>query len=742
MMVPQPFKWKWQPLLLCRIISGWVGALVMASVTGHSYATGYFGPHVYIDQGGENVAASPEFYWNLEVNRLAQEFHPTEKLVLGMTNEMADSQDFAAALKEGRIKPDDPAKATSEHEAASRLISQTDEQTTAALTGEFPSEFAYYHLGAFAYRLGQTRWDVAQQAWEALLKLPPEQRHYRSTWAAFMLGKLSSQRGDPEAVKWFQLTRQMAKAGFADSLGLAADSYGWEAQSEWKQNHPEKAAALYLTQLALGDQSAIVSLKVLIPDRQPIDGMLNYGPAPDEKEVPLRFQAAAKDPLLRRLVTAHILATESCPSYQPKTYPDDRCERWLQAINEAHLGQVSDAEYIGWVAYNNGNYSAAARWLALAPNSDSSAACWLRAKLQRRDGNLTQAMASMAQAYKAIHAQDGYVEQGDSPNPALLKYDYGWLEEGDWSFEESAAGDLGAFRLEHNDFVPALDAFLKGGLWEDAAFVAERVLTTQELTAYVDQLPPHASTLDSEQVNPADRLRYLLGRRLVRECRYEEAAHYLKAPYDQILKKYVEAMKEGGDESRPKSERARAWFTAAWIARYDGMELMGTEEAPDGFFFDGDFEPLDLAKEQLAGAYTQEFYGPSGGTYSEQFKTVPITLKPSRTELQRLEKNQIVPNIRYHYRMIAGDLAVRAAELMPDNSEELADVLNTAGLWIKESDDKTGNRYYWLLEKRCPTTTIGSLVVSKHWFVDQSGPWSQQQQADLATLHHELGLEN
>src|SRR4029434_10493924 len=89
---------------------------------------------------------------------------------------------------------------------------------------------------------------------------------------------LALKSGEPEAVKWFQNTRDLAKEGFADSLGMAADSYGWEGRSEWKQDHPEKAAPLFLTQLALGDSSALVSLKALIPDRDPIDGMLNYGP--------------------------------------------------------------------------------------------------------------------------------------------------------------------------------------------------------------------------------------------------------------------------------------------------------------------------------------------------------------------------------------------------------------------------------------------------------------------------------
>jgi hypothetical protein len=87
----------------------------------------------------------------------------------------------------------------------------------------------------------------------------------------------------------------------------------------------------------------------------------------------------------------------------------------------------------------------------------------------------------------------------------------------------------------------------KGGLWEDAAFIAERILSADELKAYVDKLPPAAALVKpetntgapteavSENNSPDDfngKLRNLLGRRLVREDRYEEAAKYLASPYD------------------------------------------------------------------------------------------------------------------------------------------------------------------------------------------------------------------
>src|SRR5437588_3075054 len=339
-----------------------------------------------------------------------------------------------------------------------------------------------------------------------------------------MLGKLALKSAGPEAVKWFEQTRELARGGFVDSLGMAADSYGWEGRSEWKQEHPAKAAALFLTQLALGDESAVVSLKALIPDREPVEGMLNYGAEPDEvskrddqekreqeqKEIS-KLKDAVQDPLLRRLVTVHILATAAWPN----TYDGElnnaaakRCSRWLTGIKEANLGQVEDAEYLGWTAYNTGDYKSAAHWLELS-KGDTPAAYWLRAKLQRRDGKLADAAKSMAKAWQTVRDTAAYTGWAEAPAP--IEDEYGsYPERRGWTFEQSASGDLGGLHLARGDFVQALDILLTGKLWEDAAYVAERVLTANELKAYIDK----------QQTGPNEeemaRLRYRLRRRLVR----------------------------------------------------------------------------------------------------------------------------------------------------------------------------------------------------------------------------------
>jgi tetratricopeptide (TPR) repeat protein len=750
----------------------------------HAKATGFYGPQVYLDNGGENLLRSPEFFWDVEVKRLARSFQPTEKRIpirnsdgqevlpseentkesidaLGaeMTAN-ADTQDFAAALKEGWIKPPDPAPASAQHEAARKFISDANDKTTDPLPEEFPSEFADYHKGAFAYKLG--KWDEARSAWQALLNRPAEERHYRSVWAAFMLGKAALKAGDPQAVKWFETTRELAKTGLADPLGLAADSYGWEGRSEWKQNHAAKAAQLFLTQLALGDEGAVVSLKALIPDRVPVDGMVNYGSKSEEdssqwsderrkaeaEKTVMALKEAAKDPLLRQLVTAHILAAvdqssdlQSDAQSEGKEGTPDRFTRWLSVIADEHIERVENADYLGWIAYGNGDYKAAGRWLKLAdPNSPVT--LWLGAKLLRRAGKLDEATKAMAQAQHSIVPITNYT---------------GWTlraEEdsggGHWSFGESASGDLGAMQLEQAQFTPALESFLKGGgkdpsfgreyayggLWDDAAFVAERVLSADELKAFVDHQPvPHGTPTEGSNDFPIVRLRYLLGRRLVREDRYKEATQYLKPPYDKVLTEYVKALEAGANEKLPKRERARSWFKAAWLARYDGIEIMGTEGAPDGFSEGGDFEIPDLAKQQQTGFYAAEV-----DASDEKPPKHPIVLKPSKEELQRLSKTKITPDLRFHYRVIAGALAVRAADLLEDNSEELADVLNTAGGWVKDRDEKIGDRYFKILMARAPKTKIGRLAVAKHWFVNETGPWSEEQAAAEEKLQKDLGI--
>jgi hypothetical protein len=774
---------------LCRD-GGWMsGAILHGSLllmgpgfVCKAQGTGYDGPYEFYADGSR-LSDTPEFFWDTELKRLAKDYHPPEKPALvhrilygsdetvdvgPMTKATgdADAADYSDALKMGEIKAADAQAAMKQHAAVRSFLATTDTATqqTDTLPPEPDSEFADYDRGAFAYRLGAAHWPDARKAWLALLDRPAAQRHYRTVWAAFMLGRLGTEAGDLAAAQWFEKTRQLAGQGFADSLGMAADSYGWEGRSEWKQNHPEKAAPLFLTQLALGDESAVVSLKALIPDRESVDGMLNYNddlPATTDdqarpiqytdaeqatmaQKIPADLAAMARDPLLRKLETLHILATESGGQqfFDGQTSGNARSKRWLEVIRSTHMDKVEDAEYLGWMAYIAGDYAQAAHWLSLADPS-APIAGWLRARLELRAGKTADAARSMAATWEALRNSPVYMEwsipkREDGPD-SIFVGEFGGEYNSEYSTMQWASGELGAIQLLRSDFVQALNILVKGHLREDAAYVAERVVTADELKAYVDRMPPPGPKSDIQpwiimdgNMDDTAWLRYVLARRLVRENRDAEAVPYMPPEYGKLLQKYAESLRNGSDPHLAKAVRADNLSTVAWLTRYDGMEIMGTEVWPDGFDSEGAFEDTDLPDLRMTGKY------PAGDGGDRSIGDFPEPV--SRREKQRLEQSKLQPDVRFHYRIIASRLALKAAALMADNSEGLADALNKAGQWADERDDKLANQCYDLIEKRCAQSNLGKQIIANHWFIPQNGPWSTALQAQQDALHKQFGI--
>ena len=275
----------------------------------------------------------------------------------------------------------------------------------------------------------------------------------------------------------------------------------------------------------------------------------------------------------------------------------------------------------------------------------------------------------------------------------------------------------------------AMDAFLTGELWEDAAFVADRVLNVDELKTYVDAHFPDAAPKPKIHEYDPDgiptRMRWMLARHLVREDRYADARAYFPKAQQAVLDLYVAALKDGDNAQLAKTQRARAIFTAAWIARFDGMEIMGTEVEPDGFVDRGDFPPGHVDTERAEGVTLVQEYDDKKKDEVTKRKPIKIFIPVTAEEKQRIAKNRPHPANRFHYRWVAAALAWKAAGLMPDGTEELADVLNTGGSWIKDRDDKGADKFIQAIERRCPKTAIRRAVAKKHWFVEMGGPWSE-----------------
>jgi hypothetical protein len=723
--------------LISPSVAIWFALLILPR---SARACGPWLPERLLSQGGSSIEEAPEFFFELETKELAKKYpvpfqtvrppsepnvedHTQTDTLYSKQTAEADENDFSAAIKAGEIKPPDVEKAKAQHRAARVYIGGTAGQSSEP-TEEFSSEFSLYHRGAVYYSAQD--YGGARQVWKELLTLPPEQRQYRSTWATFMLGKtdLAEKKYD-DAKQWFRQTRELVASKFVDSVGLAAASLGWEGYAALEQKSLSESAKLYLQALATGDVTSVMSLEVVAgkivgpekdfewtPAKAGANGNVTPTPSPTPNtntEFP-----EARDPVLRPVISAYILAGLMSEYNPGPVKKDEQIEKWLQAIEHLHLSHVECADVLGWIEYGNGHYAAAQRWLNLA-DPDSAMSLWLKAKLDFRAGKTGDAIKALS---RAVHL---------SPKISGLE-----SREIDSNVEKISrpSGDLGLLLLSRGEFQDAFHQFLDNDNWQDAAYVAERVLALDELKALVDKEYPlenKVSATDDEIMTPqmeeekaradrANRMRWLLGRRLVRAERYQEALAYLPAEQRTFLDQYVASVKTAQNKATSPKDKANALWSAAQVMREHGMELRGTENEPDFAIWDGSFQSEDIAGERLRGYYSDQNALEDNTGETKTTSKLPLVIAATAREQQQLRQNKVVPDKRFHYRYVAADLAWSAARLMPDNSDETALILATAGTWLKKWDDTAANRFYEALVNRCEKTALGQEAKKTRWF--------------------------
>ena len=179
--------------------------------------------------------------------------------------------------------------------------------------GPAAAEFAIYLAGRSLAESGNL--PGARAAWHTLLAMPPADRVWRSTWAAFMIGRSYQDDEPEEAIRWFRRTRELAADGFADSLGLANSSIGWEACAELDLRHHPRAIRLYLEHKAAGDPTSVESLGFASrwALREPMETLVEY----------------ARDPVMRPVITD---SAESLIDNYPLEYAKPTRDRWRLAL--------------------------------------------------------------------------------------------------------------------------------------------------------------------------------------------------------------------------------------------------------------------------------------------------------------------------------------------------------------------------------------------------------------------------
>ncbi len=551
------------------------------------------------------------------------------------------------------------------------------------LMQRLPPEFALYVRGASLYRNGDFPAAITQ--WQKVLALPAAERKYRSTWAAYMIGKTLLHTDPSAAIPFFEQTRQLARDGLSDPVGFAGDSLGWQAMAELKSDKPAAALRHYIESARLSTQTSDVFQSIGLACRATL-------------AAPQIDPSALADPLERKVLIIWA-NSDSSGIYNKGTVSDPHAAQRLREvlITSKTIMESDETDNLAWGAYSSGNLDAARQWLELSP-THTPMGRWIHSKLLLHDGKIDEALAELK---AVVHEMPTYNSDSVHLDDSIVY--------------RSPQLDRGLLLLGRKDFVAAFDALVRSPMHNDAAYLAERVLEMDELSAYLRQ---HKD--DPALGGALEQLNYILARRLARAHLWKQARTHYPAGLVPQFDDYVAFMKAAQDEKRGKHERAENLFKAAWIMRYRGMELFGTEVNPDWSIHDGDFEETPIVQRRRQPL---------------EVRTNPALdrlLKPTQEELDRVDEHTLLFENRWHYRFRASELMWQVAQLTPDNDPLTAAALYWGGYWHRGriEDDAYADRFYQEAVRRCFNLPIGKEMEKTHWFpLDMHPPTPQELRA-------------
>jgi hypothetical protein len=626
------FTRNWPRHLLC---------LSLSLPLGSALACGPDFPMRLLDNRGQSLAELPEGNFSFEISRLGHAINGLKNVTAGV--DYTDVPD-AVALRD---QAEQAGLSAEQQVLVKHLRSLTDARQVESEGAQLPPELRLYLAGAVAFAAGDPA--LAAGYFKKVLALPAEQRASRSTWAAYSLGRAlfamsAEANAAPDLLEQsrdaFEQTRQLSIDGFSDPLELGVASLGEEARVVRTAGDWNRAIELYATQNLHGSAVGYTSLKLLMADLMTL---------PDDQVAEL-----LKGQPVQQLVTASLISRLGWSfGDQP---PNE--QKMIKLLQNSTRGSLENADRLAAMNYQQGDYASAKAFLEHA--GDGGLAWWLRAKLAVREGDKSAAAAAYAKAAQAFPQNESW---GERRTP---DFDYETLQP-----KCRVEGESAILALQRGDYLQAFDQLYRSQsiYWFDAATVAERVLTLEELKHYVDTqvpAPPPLSQQDRDNYVPlpvAASLRNLLGRRLLREGHYEQAPAYFDNDGLRHKAKLYGEQRLAADSAWWPTRRAAALFNAAWTAREWGMDILGYEMAPD--------------------------YATFGGNYILENTELKVGPLVAEDEVKRQQASAAQPDQRYHYRFVATALASKAADNLPHTSQAFAAVLCEASGWNSSLEEQS-----------------------------------------------------
>jgi cellulose synthase operon protein C len=533
---------------------------------------------------------------------------------------------------------------------------------------------AVFHRDSIPDSLRTKCLQTALSYYDSVMALPPKERGHLAVRAAYMRAKclLSLKQPDSAAIA-FREVRKLVISGSPDPYALGLSSLGDEAKIFLDQGRYVEAIHRYAQQAACGTDSASswISSSGTISLRQ-IGDLISANDS--------LMKSSIGDTVVQRL----FCAIAYCRNGGYQDFCSEKRSAWWNKLLESGLtSKMKGSEMLAAGAYREGCFKAAKR---LARNGTTGLHWWVRAKLYLRAGNFDSAAIAYARASELFTKQKS------------RSVDRSWFgdvgEAPIWTRPVCEAATLEVCR---GNFMSALRTFFEGGpyYWMDAAYLAERVLSVDELKSFVDSVAPQNSFHGEQYQRSAPdnvplAIRSLLARRLMREERGDEAlAYFDDTVLNRTAAEYQERVSRVIDNA--PIEKARNLFALAKLTRKRGMELMGYELDPDWTCEHGNYD------QSVGGDYS--CYGDSA-RYHNLFKLQARYF--TKEEKIRVKETEAKPNKRFHYRYRAVELALQASDLVPAKSQAFSTILSNAWVWLLGKDQATCDMIFSRWKKRHP----------------------------------------
>jgi hypothetical protein len=575
---------------------------------------------------------------------------------------------------------------------------------------------------AYLTSLTVSRLDALNQM-ELLLALPPAERKPLEAIAKYRRARLSMNLDD-----WAMLTDDHAKArlvkiredlsdvathasaGSLDPCKISENAVYWIAYTR-----SMILSASRLVRMGEADFGGAFAAYLKMPMRGEGNAVNSSYRLASRLCAQPDLSAYVNDPDLRRLITIYLAAGGSNNTDHRMNYFEakDVSAAWLDALAKAEVDLGFDLIRIAMLQHRTGRWQECLTTTRRLP-VDEPMAMLLASRCSLRlngDIDVSRKILDVAGgAQTTIPVRD----LSKAPGHAIPEEDF--TEHVELSektkLRQRTEGERAMIELAQGRFAEALEFFAKGDYTEETSFVAECVMTIDELKAFVDERRKAAPTGTTKGPAIDDRFptKKILASRLFRAGRLEEALDYVAPEIRAQAHNYVFMMRLAERTDIADRTKADAYWRAALIINQIGEEILhasfgldwtGATDEPQWYIGYG---LLPLKRLQ-----------PDSST------RITLITSPTREEALRVQ-TWLAEHIEKPVRSerdasyAVFDLALKAARSLPNNDPAGGQILQFAGNLLKFVEPKAANPAYVLLATRFKQTPYGEHALNRHWF--------------------------